>query len=250
MIGLIITCVTAREIPLDKSQARPVLTEEIWASYVIDKSTHHDFYWVFVIRTLYYMGVSVQAFILFFVRDVTHVDDPGLYTALIAILGQVSAACVALPAGRLSDTIGRKILVRLSCIIMGTVYMLFLLLGDTVPGVLSLAFAYGFGNGVFIAVDYALAVDTLPDKKNAARDMGIWGVASFLGTTFGPLVMGPALYVFGDPYKLDLSRFEGQDNYIGGEYGYRYSGYVWIMSLATVWLLLVLVLLEKIKGSY
>jgi len=57
--------------------------------------------------------------------------------------------------------------------------------------------ADGAGNGAFLTVDYALAVDTLPDKDSAARDLGLWGVSAFIGSACGPIVLGPLLHIVG-----------------------------------------------------
>lgn len=62
---------------------RPLLWSEMLRVYWIDRRTHSDFFWVFVIRICYYMGVSVQSFILFYLRDVVRVDDPTHTTAVL-----------------------------------------------------------------------------------------------------------------------------------------------------------------------
>ena len=92
---------------------------ELAQSYSIDIAAHPDFFWVFVTRTFYYMGISLQAFMLFMLRDVQQVADATYYTSLLAMIGQLSAAAVALPSGRLSDKVGRKPLVYTSCFLMG-----------------------------------------------------------------------------------------------------------------------------------
>ena len=48
-----------------------------------------------------------------------------------------------------------------------------------------LAGLYGIGNGAFLVVDYAIAIDTLPDKDHMARDLGLWGIGAFLGSAVG-----------------------------------------------------------------
>merc|ERR1712138_80527 len=69
---------------------------------------------------------------------------------------------------------------------------------------------YGIGNGTYLSVDYALACDTLPSKDQAARYLGIWGVGAFIGTLLGPMLIGPALLLFGDS--------ENSENIIGGDF--------------------------------
>mmetsp|Transcript_67844 Transcript_67844/g.159681 ORF Transcript_67844/g.159681 Transcript_67844/m.159681 type:complete len:118 (-) Transcript_67844:25-378(-) len=63
--------------------------------------------------------------------------------------------------------------------------------------VVGLGLTYGIGNGTYLAVDYNLANSTLPNKKEAAKDLGLWGIAACLGMMAGPLLCGPLLYYFG-----------------------------------------------------
>ena len=56
------------------------------AAYSIDAVAYPDFFWVFVTRTFYYMGLSIQAFVLFMLRDVQKVSDPKYYTSMLAMV--------------------------------------------------------------------------------------------------------------------------------------------------------------------
>ena len=68
-VGL--TCVVAKEKARD--EAPPFSVSELVGSYSIDVVAHADFFWVFVTRAFYYMGISLQAFLLFMMRDVQQV---------------------------------------------------------------------------------------------------------------------------------------------------------------------------------
>jgi len=193
-ITVALTCCVAREKP-HREPTRYSCTE-LLSSYSIDMVAHPDFFWVFVTRTFYYMGVSLQSFVLFMLRDVQRVEDPTFCTSLLAMIGQLAAAVVAIPSGHLSDTYGRKPLVWTACAFMGLVYLGFAC-SPSLRTVLLLGVAYGIGNGVFLSVDYALACDTLPSFENAAQGLGVWGVSAFLGSTIGPLIAAPLLAYFG-----------------------------------------------------
>ena len=206
VVTISITCWAAKE---EASEAtRPFRLAELLQAYTIDVAEHSDFFWVFVTRTFYYMGISVQAFGLFMLRDVQRVDDPKYYTALLAMIGQLAAAIVAIPAGRLSDRTGRKPMVYMSCLFMGIVYSGFAC-SPSISVVLSLGVLYGIGNGMFLSVDYALACDVLPSLEHAAQSLGVWGVSAFLGSTMGPLVAGPLLTRFGSIPNSDSFSAEG-----------------------------------------
>ncbi|EOD07441.1 hypothetical protein EMIHUDRAFT_218358 [Emiliania huxleyi CCMP1516] len=125
-----VTCVAAPEAPL--LSAAPVRCREMLSSCSIDVGGSPDFFWVF------------------------RVADPKFYTSLLAMVGQLSAAAVALPAGRLSDQLGRKPLVYASCALMGAVYVGFTLQPPP-PASLRCVCHAVTGGGVFLSVDYALA---------------------------------------------------------------------------------------------
>eukprot|EP00294_Goniomonas_avonlea_P002147 CAMPEP_0114570446 /NCGR_PEP_ID=MMETSP0114-20121206/17201_1 /TAXON_ID=31324 /ORGANISM="Goniomonas sp, Strain m" /LENGTH=116 /DNA_ID=CAMNT_0001757467 /DNA_START=17 /DNA_END=364 /DNA_ORIENTATION=- len=87
-ICVVITCLSVDEVPLN---AAPDLSwTDIVSAYRITHASHGDFYWVFVGRTLYYMAVSVQTFILFYLRDVIHVHDAKTHTAILCMVAQLS----------------------------------------------------------------------------------------------------------------------------------------------------------------
>ena len=71
---------------------------------------------------------------------------------------------------------------------------------------IALGVLFGLGYGLYYAVDWALACDTLPDRTASAKDMGLFHVAYTLPQTIFPLVAG---------FVLDFV------NRNGGDQGYR-----------------------------
>jgi MFS family permease len=59
--------------------------------------------------------------------------------------------------------------------------------------VIMLGAIYGVGYGLYLAVDWALACDTIPDRGKAAKDMGLFHVAQTLPNSLIPLVEGPLI---------------------------------------------------------
>jgi len=216
------TWIAARERRLDPTECKPYDFSEIKASYWISPRTHGDFFWVFVSRTFYYMGVSIQIYILYYLRDTmedpTIADNAQTYTAILCIISQSASGIVSSVAGGVSDTLGRKPLIYLSCTIMALVYIGYCFI-HTYTWVVALGLCYGASNGVYLAVDYALAVECLPRKDDHAKDLALWGIAAFLGTMFGPCVTGPMLSFIG-----------GQ-----GTSHYAFRGYVAIMGAGVVY---------------
>jgi MFS family permease len=172
-------------------------------SMKIDKSISPDFFYVAVSRTFYYVGVSCQAFIVFFIRDVLGtLDEHELRTqvAIVVVTGQVTAGLVALPVGKLSDKLGRKPAIYISAVVMAATYYGFLVapyFGEyRMLAIYIMSSFYGLGNGCYLAVDYALALDCLPSKETAGKDLGVWGISAFIGSAIGPMFYGVELMFF------------------------------------------------------
>jgi MFS family permease len=56
--------------------------------------------------------------------------------------------------------------------------------------VIALGALYGLGYGLYLAVDWALACDTIPDPAKAGKDMGLFHVAQTLPTSIIPAIEG------------------------------------------------------------
>jgi MFS family permease len=97
--------------------------------------------------------------------------------------------------GQISDRIHRrKIFVYLAGAAQAFVALIFIVFYPTaVPFVFALGVAYGIGYGLYFAVDWALAVDTLPDPKASAKDMGLFHIALTLPQAVIPFFGGPLI---------------------------------------------------------
>lgn len=56
--------------------------------------------------------------------------------------------------------------------------------------------AYGLGYGLYAAVDWALACDTIPDRTRSAKDMGLFHVGRTLPNSIVPAVEGALILFF------------------------------------------------------
>src|SRR5207302_239971 len=62
--------------------------------------------------------------------------------------------------------------------------------------VIALRALYGIGYGLFLAVDWAVACDTIPDRAKAAKDMGLFHVAQTLPNSIIPAIEGSLIDTF------------------------------------------------------
>jgi MFS family permease len=56
---------------------------------------------------------------------------------------------------------------------------------------------FGFGYGGVFSSAWALAIDSVPQLRDVARDLGIWGLASNIPAVIAPVIGGWILVRFG-----------------------------------------------------
>ncbi len=151
-----------------------------------------DFGWVIWTRLLINSGIwLIYPFVLFFFRDVVGVAQPDAFTTTWQLVLTAMAIPLGVAGGWISDRVGRKLFVYLGGAAQSAVVLYFVVVfpHDTFV-VLLLGGLYGIGYGLYYAVDWALACDTLPDHDDAAKDMGLFHVALTLPQVAIPGIAG------------------------------------------------------------
>ncbi|CAE7254429.1 unnamed protein product [Symbiodinium sp. CCMP2592] len=256
---------------------------QVCGSFMLDPRGDQDFLWVCVGRLFYYVSTSVTVFLYYYIRDTLQISAEGelrVKLASLVIAAQVVGALVSVPAGRSSNTFGRKPVIYAACTIMSLTFLMYvwlwkasltfcfsfygelsfvwiLLLGsslgmressmyqvatavvmswihlmpDVAEGdvrwhlILAAGLCYGLGSGVYVSVDYALALDCLPEGKSTAEAFGLWGISGFFGSTAGPVIGGLLLAVNQAGNSADMSSKVSH---------YTYGGYAIVMLLLGV----------------
>ncbi len=155
-----------------------------------------DFAWVILTRFFVSAGITAVAYYLNnFFRDVVNVSDPGTFTSEWFLVVLLVAIPFGLAGGYFSDRLHRrKMFVYASGAFQALVALIFIAFFPTaLPIVFGLGAAYGVGYGLYYAVDWALACDTLPDPSSSAKDMGLFHIALTLPQFVVPFFAGPAL---------------------------------------------------------
>jgi MFS family permease len=154
-----------------------------------------DFAWVVFTRLLNNAGIAaVTPFTLNFFRDVVGVGNPGLFNPVWYLVVLAFAGPFGYLGGRLSDRTGRKPFVYWSGGLQAAVALVFIAVYPrSAAVVLLLGAAYGVGYGLYNAVDWALACDTLPDRTRSAKDMGLFHIALTLPGNVVPFFAGVVL---------------------------------------------------------
>ena len=157
-----------------------------------------DFGWVIFTRLMVTAAITIVAYFLSpFFHDIVRVGNADQFTSNWLGIVFVAAIPFGITGGMISDRLGRKIFVYLSGAAQSLVALIFIVLYPTqIPLVLALGAIYGLGYGLYYAVDWALACDTLPDRSKSAKDMGLFHVAQTLPQTIAPAIGGFLLDYF------------------------------------------------------
>lgn len=157
-----------------------------------------DFGWVIVTRLMVTAAITVvAAFLSPFFHYVVRAANPDQFTANWLGIVFVFAVPFGIAGGMISDRSGRKRFVYASGVVQGLVVLAFIVLYPPPPALaIGLGAAYGLGYGLYYAVDWALACDTLPDRRRSAKDMGLFHVALTLPQTIVPAIAGFVLDFF------------------------------------------------------
>lgn len=122
---------------------------------------------------------SMQIYALFFLQDVVGLENPADGADLLVVVIVVSAGLTVLPAGYLSDRIGRSNLFALAGA-TGVISSLLLILVDTIDQVMVIGVIVGITVGLFMTLTWAVAND-LVSRTAAARELGYTSIAVFAG---------------------------------------------------------------------
>jgi MFS family permease len=199
---------------------------ELASTFYVNPRRSPDFAWAFASRFMFVLAyaflATYQAYYLLDKLGSAEADVPRqIFLGTLVQSAVVVAA--SLVGGRLSDRTGRRKLFVLSASAVYGLAMFALAVASDFNGFLVGMAIGGLGFGVYTAVDLALVVDVLPDKDNAAKDLGVLNIAGALPFSVAPGI-APAILALGD-----------------GSYGVLFA-------VAGVWALLGAVAILPVKG--
>jgi MFS family permease len=172
---------------------------ELASTFYVNPRTSPDFAWAFASRFLFVLAyaflVTYQAYYLLDKIGSAEADVPQqIFLGTLAQSAVVVAASVI--GGRLSDHTGRR---KIFVLTASTVYGLAIFvvaIASSFNGFLVGMAISGLGFGIYMAVDLALVADVLPDKDNAAKDLGVLNIAGALPFSIAPAI-APAILAIG-----------------------------------------------------
>lgn len=159
------------------------------ADFWVSPRAHPDFAWAWGTRFLVQLGNALGlVYLYYFLDDKVGYDDPEGGVFVLTVIYAVTSVMTCVFAGRLSDRVGRrKIFVSVSGVVMAVATALLAVFPHW-PVAVAAAAVLGAGFGVFVAVDYALMTEVLPDARNAGRHLGVINIAAALPQVFSPAI--------------------------------------------------------------
>jgi MFS family permease len=179
-----------RNDPVLPKDARPAFRLRTFArGFWISPRLYPDFGWAWLTRFLVNVGNQLTiVYLLFFLRDILKHENPESGVLVLTGIYAVMVMITAVVAGPWSDRVGRRkpfVIGSSATIAMAGVIMAFF---PVWPGALGGAAVLGIGFGAYLAVDFALLTQVLPQAVDRGKDMGVINVANSL-----PQVVAPAL---------------------------------------------------------
>jgi MFS family permease len=122
---------------------------------------------------------SMQIYALFFLQDVVGLDNPADGADILIVVIVLSAGITVLPAGYLSDRVGRSNLFVVAGG-SGVTASLLLLFVSSIGPVLAIGVVVGVSVGLFMTLTWAVAND-LVSRASAAKELGYTSIATLAG---------------------------------------------------------------------
>lgn len=196
---VLLFAITLKDRRLDPAAKPAWSLRELLSTFYFDPRKSPDFAWAFASRFLLLLAFALlttyQAYYLLNQLGSAEADVP--HQVFLGTVAQsVALVAASLLGGRLSDRTGRrKILVVIAAIVYGAALFVIALADDLSRFLVGMAIS-GLGFGLYVAVDLALVADVLPDRATAAKDLGVFNIASALPFFVAPAI-APAILAIG-----------------------------------------------------
>ena len=202
---ILLFAVTLKDRRLAKADKPTWSLRELASTFYVNPRKSPDFAWAFASRFMFVLAyaflITYQAYYLLDKIGSAEADVP--QQIFLGTLAQsVVLVAASLIGGRLSDRTGRrKIFVLTASIVYGLALFVIAIASNFNGFLVGMAIG-GLGFGVYVAVDLALVVDVLPDKNNAAKDLGVFNIAGALPFSIAPAIAPAILAISSGSYGV------------------------------------------------
>jgi MFS family permease len=188
---------------LDPADRPPWSVREFLTTFYLDPRRNRDFAWAFASRFLFVLAyaflATYQAYYLLS-RFGSAPGDVARQVFLGTLVQSVLVVAASLIGGRISDRSGRrKVFVLAAAIVYGVALFVIAVASDFNGFLVGMAIG-GLGYGVYVAVDLALVADVLPDRRTAAKNLGVFNISGALPFSIAPAIAAAVLALTDENY--------------------------------------------------
>jgi MFS family permease len=202
---ILLFAATLKDRRLAKADKPTWSLRELASTFYVNPRKSPDFAWAFASRFMFVLAyaflITYQAYYLLDKIGSAEADVP--QQIFLGTLAQsVVLVAASLIGGRLSDRTGRrKVFVLTASIVYGLALFVIAIASNFNGFLVGMAIS-GLGFGMYVAVDLALVVDVLPDKDNAAKDLGVFNIAGALPFSIAPAILAISSGSYGVLYAV------------------------------------------------
>jgi MFS family permease len=187
-----------RSVPLDKADRPPFRWAAFLKGFYVSPRRYPDFGWAWLTRFLVNLGNNLFTLYLFyFLQDEIGFAEPATGVLILTGIYAVMVIVTAVLGGPWSDRVGRRkpfvvassVTIATASVIVATV--------PSWPAALVAAAVLGAGFGMFLAVDFALLTQVLPNPQDRGKDLGVINIANSLPQVLAPLLAAPIVLHLG-----------------------------------------------------
>ena len=202
---ILLFAVTLKDRRLAKADKPAWSLREFASTFYVNPRKSPDFAWAFASRFMFVLAyaflTTYQAYYLLDKIGSAEADVPQ-QIFLGTLVQSVVLVAASLIGGRLSDRTGRRKIFVLTASIVYGLAMFVIAIASNFNGFLVGMAIGGLGFGMYMAVDLALVADVLPDKDNAAKDLGVFNIAGALPFSIAPAIAPAILAIGGGSYGV------------------------------------------------
>lgn len=202
---ILIFALTFKDRRLRSADKPPWSLREFVGTFYVNPRKNPDFAWAFVSRFLFVLAYAFLATYLayYLLEKIGSADvDVPQQIFLGTLVQSAFLVTASLIGGRLTDRSGRRKVFVFSASVVYGLALFVIAIASGFNGFLVGMAISGLGFGLYFAVDLALVIDVLPDSDKAAKDLGVFNMASAVPFAIAPAIAPAILAIGGGSYGI------------------------------------------------
>jgi len=200
-VFVLLLCACMRDRMAPAQQPEALSLAGFARSFLISPKGASDFLWAFASRFMLLLGIAtLMTYQVFYMLDKLGVSTEAVPDMMFrsTLVSSITIVLSSLASGWLSDRSGRRKAFVLMAALVYAAGLLVIGLAHDFNGLLLGVGVCGLGQGMYVAVDLALVTEVLPNPDEAAKDLGLFNLASAMPQSVAPMI-APLFLALGGP---------------------------------------------------